>query len=1200
MSQSDDTKAANAKKQKDAFEYEQQCIIKHRSDHKDTNYLTYHWNDIPEELLIKSGYFHSYHSIRQQRYEKKYINNYLEYGLDGLAVLKSIDENGNEIYHNFQPIQAKNYRAEKNALAARKLGTFFVSCHNIRMEYPQSIGYLYYSGKIESRLHGYFINQKQRNQFYEAIPFDFNEIVQQEEPQIAEVAEISEVAQVAASPPKINEWDLELLDHQKPAVAKLNAGWENGCSLNYPCGLGKTKILSHHLRDIAEKYDKILLLGHFCVHANDLMERVKPYLPDYESLITDSDRSTNDDVPTTTDETKIRKFWNKNKIIISSTYITAIKTISKILEEYGKPIVVNNPVNVEEDNEESDEDDNGDHEDDENNNEVGDSSHVEGSVKEEESNDDEEEKPINKLPPSVLLVIDECHNISKNKKMWDFIKKFSKYLLISATAPEEIYDNTTPITYKLSEAIKEKLICDYQIHIPLLTRRKNEDGTDDPNGEIIDDIPVELVEYEESLTRQPVIVTHSNNEDNEDNEDEVVDNVNSEYDLQENKVKKTVINSTHNKLLLKGLFLMRGMLKTGSKKCIVYLTSQEECVDFMNIIQNIAEKYHKIDVWTRKITAKTSADEREEIIDDFQKKHETKQLSILTSVYILNEGVNIVKCDSVFITSLSKYSSIIVTVQRIFRANRIDSENPNKIANAFIWAEDDNEVVNALQLLKVNGEENVFLKKVKKMGICYERETREIEIQQENIERVKTTELQDYLEVKCLTVEEMFTKKVEELKKWMDDNGGKVPSVYSNDIIEKRLGKFRSHCKENRNNNQFWPNFKENIWFEVFNSFELLQNIDKVNEFKNKLFNFKIWFENNNYNIPRTTIGTNEEKYWRKFINNCREKNINNDVAWISNNFSMLWEEIIGSTELIEEVDNFMNNLLDLKNYLENHNWIPPRQCGNDKNEIKLGRFIGKCVKDKKSGRPIWISENREKIWEEILGSTSLLQGKQDVFIIKLNKLKEWLQNNNNQSPIFNSGDTNEEELSKFISNSKSYRKRKMKGWQYTEIRENQWLSIIGSLELLEEVSIFKNNMIRLKVYLENNNNIPPRTSGKNRDEDERVSGEFLSDCKKNRNKPATYWIEENRDQQWIDIFGNLELLLERDTVLEKMRQLKKWYDDNPGKKISRSSKNENERTLAVFLNMSRSGRRLKRDSWANEIREQQWQEVFGNLSLLE
>ena len=62
----------NRKIQEEALKYEKNMIIYHN---KETNDITFHWRDIPEEWLFESNYVHEYNVLRKKRLLKNKNNN---------------------------------------------------------------------------------------------------------------------------------------------------------------------------------------------------------------------------------------------------------------------------------------------------------------------------------------------------------------------------------------------------------------------------------------------------------------------------------------------------------------------------------------------------------------------------------------------------------------------------------------------------------------------------------------------------------------------------------------------------------------------------------------------------------------------------------------------------------------------------------------------------------------------------------------------------------------------------------------------------------------------------------------------------------------------------------------------------------------------------------------------------------------------
>jgi len=135
----------------------------------------------------------------------------------------------------------------------------------------------------------------------------------------------------------------------------------------------------------------------------------------------------------------------------------------------------------------------------------------------------------------------------------------------------------------------------------------------------------------------------------------------------------------------------------------------------------------------------------------------------VTAIHILDEGVDLPKCDSVFITRMGEWTSDIRTVQRICRANRIDSQNPNKIASCFLWTDDLNKTVNALKLFRENDPE--FHRKIHMINSDYDRnESVEVVAQEKAI----NFDFQNYINIECLSQKEMWQYKYKLLFEFAD------------------------------------------------------------------------------------------------------------------------------------------------------------------------------------------------------------------------------------------------------------------------------------------------------------------------------------------------------------------------------------------------------------------------------------------------
>ena len=309
------------------------------------------------------------------------------------------------------------------------------------------------------------------------------------------------------------------------------------------------------------------------------------------------------------------------------------------------------------------------------------------------------------------ILVDEIHNA--NAKLCEFIQRFPRGLVMSATMPEELYEgleinHTVHVTF--AEAIRDQIIVDYTLWLPYLT--KAPDGTTSVDV----DIPVEFATYDSDLTA-------------------------------------------------KAFYLATVMLKTGSRRCIVYLGRQEECDRFMEIVTRVMETYHGLTVWTDKIDSTISKGKRKEVLDAFQTGQDDVY-HVLTSVRILDEAVDIPRCDSVFITNIGEQSSDIRMMQRSQRSSTKDSKNASKHNNIILWADGWEKCVGALELLREADPE--FHKKVQIADGNYDTSGQRARIKRVEAE---TREFTTWSAMKAVTMREKHMMIIEQLREFYETHG---------------------------------------------------------------------------------------------------------------------------------------------------------------------------------------------------------------------------------------------------------------------------------------------------------------------------------------------------------------------------------------------------------------------------------------------
>ncbi len=328
------------------------------------------------------------------------------------------------------------------------------------------------------------------------------------------------------------------------------------------------------------------------------------------------------------------------------------------------------------------------------------------------------------------LLVDEVHNVTLED--CEFIKRFSQGLVMSATLPEELEEElslNTIVRVPFAQGIRDGYLTDYSIWLPFLTR--NQEG----ETSVAVDIPDTFQQDDQTLIAQ-------------------------------------------------AMYLATVMLKTGARRCIVYLTRQEDCERFMEHASKVFEMYHGITIWTNKIDGTVTAAERTIRLRDFQSDLETHQFYLLTSVRILDEAVDIPKCDSVFVTSVGERSSDIRMMQRAMRGSTVDSSNPSKHNQVILWANGWEKCVGSLELIREADPE--FHKKIR-VAATYDRqgttrETKDVVIQQEQ-------EMHEYMVASCISPWE------KQKMRWMAmfERLGRFPSCASKDSEEKSAANWQHH-----------------------------------------------------------------------------------------------------------------------------------------------------------------------------------------------------------------------------------------------------------------------------------------------------------------------------------------------------------------------------------------------------------------------
>lgn len=689
---------------------------------------------------------------------------------------------------------------------------------------------------------------------------------------------------------------------------------EKRAILQLPCGLGKTLISMI----VALDYDQIIILSPLKQYCIQNLDRylAESRFSSYKSLIIDSDETRDTDI--------VENFIKKNKKFILSVCFKSMDVIMNVFKSFKNPI----------------------------------------------------------------FIIDEWHNISKNdvvysenNPMSELLYSNEKILFMSATPRlfdidfddfEEINNELfgeVAYSYNMGDAIKNKLICDYQVFLP--------------------DIQI--------------------------NNKRFIEAINEEID----------ISRFDNDLSIKSNFIMRGMLETGARKCIMYARTHEEADNFKEILLNMRE-YFSVDLYVDTILSKDSKTSRIKKINDFAS---FDGFSILINVEILNECIDIKCCDTVYITYCS--NSKIKNIQRICRANRIDPMNFHKISKIFLWASEYDECSEIITHLKEF--DNSFI--IQKVNIFSINNT-DNQILNRNKDVVKYQVLDDYI----LKIKKSYNwnDRLKDLIKFIDENNC-LPSTYSSNIDEHNLGNFVQ--KQNYNYSKKLKMMRHQKYYDIWSEF--LNNrreyfLSDTEHWLMRLNTVKEFISNNN-RAPSKYSDVEHERFHGEWIS-AQKNNYKMNIKMMNqerhSNTRKIWEDFIEEYKslFISNNEKWTNTLEEVRRFIIENN-KRPSPTTKDTHIKSLGIWISTQCKNYNAKTQIMSDPEYYDKWTEFVNEyAELFLTKEEIWKINLEKVRKFMDKYRKR-PNKNSSNTDEKTMGNWLTHQISYLKKEANSMANPELR---------------------------------------------------------------------------------------------------------------------------------------------------------------------
>ena len=522
-------------------------------------------------------------------------------------------------------------------------------------------------------------------------------------------------------------------------------------------------------------------------------------------------------------------------------------------------------------------------------------------------------------------------------------------------------------SFPMGKAIEEGYICDYMVYVPTMAI-KQDTGIDD----VIQELNVK------------------------------------EFDKQYNK-----------EILVKARFIVRGCMGTGSRKCIIYCIDQEECRVMMACIRDLCENYMAIDCWCDMITSDDSRDSREKKLQKFA---EVKEKAFICSVQILNECVDIPECDSIFITYASK--SRIRNIQRLCRANRKDTKNPNKIASVFLWCDEYNELASFMKHIKEYDSRFTY-EQVKR--VCSS------DSSGSSVMKVKDNE-QDKKGIDSIIVGykgvSSWYEMLEKVKKFIDDNGKRPTPKNGKELhnwMSSQLQKSRKrlHIMKIDEIYNTWNEFiKDSKYRNYFTSY--------VEDWKKKLEDIKL-FINNSKSVPKRKINK-LGKWLSRQKTNFKNKSGIMKLKEIHSEWKKFINDENYNMYILSGIELWNFNLKNVINYININKKRPSSENSNEKIRY-LGEWILTQQKNMKKKTQIMQNKYIYDKWIQFIENENYkkyFEDKTDIWINKLNLLKDYI-NKYKKLPKRNNFINNQEEnIANWLNMQKQYfKKNKLKIERY-------------------------------------------------------------------------------------------------------------------------------------------------------------------------
>jgi superfamily II DNA or RNA helicase len=568
------------------------------------------------------------------------------------------------------------------------------------------------------------------------------------------------------------------------------------------------------------------------------------------------------------------------------------------------------------------------------------------------------------------------------------------------------------------------------------------------------------------------------------------------------------------------------------RSIIIYCNTQKEgkqINDLLNELQKGSSNY---------IDCNTPKRKRNDIINAYK----SGDLPFLVNVRILVEGFDAPITKGVCFMHLP--SSKTTLIQIIGRALRLhDNKTIATIILPFSSKEDEASISNFMKVMAKNDSRIKKSYETRKLGgyiniDCIMKETDEDEKEgddeDEEIEDKETINIKFKYDLifdsMCVmkNSEEIWEKRLEEVKKYIDENG-KRPSRYDKD---KRIGTLCQWIiQQTFNYKRKQYNMKNEYIYNKWNAF--------INEEKYKQY-FKVLIMYDNFIIKLNNVKKYIEKY-NKRPHHCKNKNIKALAQWILiqiQNYNKKqenmkdekiynkWTEFINNEKykiyFKSQEENFNINLEKVKKYID-ENKKEPLPTSINKNIKILGYWIETQIRNYKKKQNNMKHENIYNKWTEFINSDKYkiyFQSQYEYFIMNLDEVKKYI-NEKQKRPSSCNNEKKIKFLGLWIAKNITNHNKKLQNMMDENIYK-KWTEFINDENYKQyfqsQYDNFIMNLNKVKNYIGENKRRP---SSESMDKNIKKLGNWIGTQTKNYNKIRETMKDENIYNKWTEFIND-------------------------------------------------------------------------------